>query len=73
MDRQEKEMKKKGYVKKNGFWVSEKMERFEPAMPMFCPKCDRALQHKDDVFMRRKRMCSDCMMEVELKELIKDD
>ena len=72
MNKTDKEMEKKGFIKENGYWVSKQMKNFEPAMLMFCPKCDRALQHRDDKFMLRHRLCSDCAMEKELEEMTKD-
>ena len=58
---------KKKYVKRNGYWVSKKfVEHPEPVKSMFCPKCKRANQHKDDRYLLQKGMCGDCWIEEEM-------
>lgn len=63
------DMLKKGFVKRNGYWVSEKMDRFEPAKPLCCPKCNIVLQHKDDKYILKHNMCGECWFEEEIEEL----
>jgi len=63
------DMIKKGYIERNGYWISERMDRFEPAKPLCCPKCDVTLQHKDDNYILKHNMCGECWFVKELEEM----
>ena len=63
------DLSKKGYIKRNGYWVSERMDQFQSAKPLCCPKCNLALQHKDDRFITTKKMCGNCWFEEEARLL----